>query len=354
MSTLPLLLLVALGVPAAACDASASAAIADHRSVDEAARIPEGALERVRTLAAVVARPSAGSALVRGLQRLAQRQPERYALRVEPGPTQAWLAAGGVGSYSVGKGFDPTSRAQALAAKVDAVAKGRDPDVATLEFAPEDLPSSGRVEVCYRQYSVDADVSITHASLTGSFTDTISAPRVIGGGGGAGGGAVTGPLPFPIELPNVAVDHVSTHVRLPAGIGPDAVSELRTVAEPSPRDPRVALGAHRDAMAAIAAAHPRTALVYATMPLKPDDNRQREFFNAYLRGDAAAHGRPLLDIADIQAHDAGGALAMNSHGPVLAADWVKPGTTAMGDEGEIRLAKAWWVLMARVSGWDGK
>ena len=50
------------------------------------------------------------------------------------------------------------------------------------------------------------------ASVT-FFTELLSAPRVIGNGNG--GGVVTPPLPYPIELPNVAIDEVSTTIIVP-------------------------------------------------------------------------------------------------------------------------------------------
>ena len=50
------------------------------------------------------------------------------------------------------------------------------------------------------------------ASVT-FFTELLSAPRVIGTGDG--GGVVTPPLPYPIELPNVAIDEVSTTIIVP-------------------------------------------------------------------------------------------------------------------------------------------
>jgi len=50
------------------------------------------------------------------------------------------------------------------------------------------------------------------ASVT-FFTELISAPRVIGTGDG--GGVVTPPVPYPIELPNVAIEEVSTTIIVP-------------------------------------------------------------------------------------------------------------------------------------------
>jgi hypothetical protein len=119
---------------------------------------------------------------------------------------------------------------------------------------------------------------------------------------------------------------------------------------------------YRTVMEALIADFPGVKFVWTTMPLafvgtQSDPNGYgltAYTFNNLLREYVATNGGYLLDIADIEAHAANGALSVNAQGrPTVALDWaLTAGDAHMNAAGATRLANAWWTMMARVAGWN--
>ena len=119
-------------------------------------------------------------------------------------------------------------------------------------------------------------------------------------------------------------------------------------------DPDASWTYYRDSMLALEAANPTTNFVYMTIPLTADsgsDNVLRGNFNNALRTWAAANNRIVFDIADIEAHSAGGALQTFSSGGQtyqrLAADWTSDGGH-LNTAGQALVAKGFYALAAEV------
>ena len=109
---------------------------------------------------------------------------------------------------------------------------------------------------------------------------------------------------------------------------------------------------------ALEAAHPDLTIFYWTSNLArivgtPDS----QSFNEQMRAYAAENGKVLFDMADIESHAPDGTPCVDSAGqdiPAICAEYtneVKAGH--LNSVGSQRVAKALWVLMARLAGWPG-
>jgi hypothetical protein len=76
-------------------------------------------------------------------------------------------------------------------------------------------------------------------------------------------------------------------------------------------------------------------------------------FNQQVRAYARAHNKPLYDIADIESHDHNGNPCIVQGYEGLCTEWNEGGGGHPNIAGSIRLAKGFWWLMARISGWNG-
>jgi hypothetical protein len=113
-------------------------------------------------------------------------------------------------------------------------------------------------------------------------------------------------------------------------------------------DPDADFATYRDAMLSLEAAYPSVAFVWWTMPICSEGDAARDAFNDQVRAYATAHGKYLLDIADIECHDAAGNYLTDAVGETLCADYTTDGGHLNAD-GASRVAKALWVLLAEIA-----
>ncbi|MCI0519986.1 MAG: hypothetical protein L0Z70_06970 [Chloroflexi bacterium] len=107
---------------------------------------------------------------------------------------------------------------------------------------------------------------------------------------------------------------------------------------------------------ALEAQHPEMRLVYWTMGLPRLGFPDSQNFNQQMRRYAAEQGKVLMDLADIESHDPAGNPCVDSEGKNIEAicdeytdEEVNGHLNALGS---LRMAKAMWVLMARLAGWQ--
>jgi hypothetical protein len=122
---------------------------------------------------------------------------------------------------------------------------------------------------------------------------------------------------------------------------------------------------YRQKMEALERAYPNKKFIWSTSALWEEIAVGRNFesastiqsFNQQLRAYAAANNKILYDIADIESHDTNGNLCQYNGVEALCseyADGLGGGGGGHPDvDGSIRLAKGFWWLMARISGWNG-
>ena len=126
--------------------------------------------------------------------------------------------------------------------------------------------------------------------------------------------------------------------------------------------------------AAFAARHPgKTVLWWTTSLARGIGTPESQAFNETIRDYARSHALVLFDVADILSHDPAGSPCFDNRDGVeyLTENYPDDGldipaicpqytTETEGGHlgsisaGGIRVAKAFWVLMARIAGWDGK
>ena len=72
-----------------------------------------------------------------------------------------------------------------------------------------------------------------------------------------------------------------------------------------------------------------------------------------MRSYCAAHGKVLFDIADIECHEADGTKLVNASGnEIISANYTKEIHAGhLNPTGRVRVASAFWYLMARIAGW---
>jgi len=114
----------------------------------------------------------------------------------------------------------------------------------------------------------------------------------------------------------------------------------------------------RDHMEALEAEFPDKVFVWCTIPLTQTGQLCTEVLNERIRSYVEAEEKALFDIADIEARDEEGVLEKNAQGWEIACRAFcgeqRPDAQACHPnwDGSIRLAKAFWWLMARVGGWE--
>jgi len=106
------------------------------------------------------------------------------------------------------------------------------------------------------------------------------------------------------------------------------------------------------AIEAFKAANPDIVVPYWTMPLQSNASyAAREAYNRALRTYCAANGRWLIDIADIECHNSSGVKQVDGNGREVAeSTYVTADGGHLSNVGSLRMANAFWVAMASMSG----
>ena len=121
-------------------------------------------------------------------------------------------------------------------------------------------------------------------------------------------------------------------------------------------DPAANFSYYRDTLLQLENRYPSKRFVWWTMPIlnSTDGNESlRQTFNDNVRAYAAANGKLLFDIADIEAYSTAGQKKTDGSGHELQQDVWSQLDGHLNSAGSLRVASAWWWLMARVAGWNG-
>jgi hypothetical protein len=109
---------------------------------------------------------------------------------------------------------------------------------------------------------------------------------------------------------------------------------------------------------ALEARHPEITFIFWTIGLARQSYPESEAFNQQLREYVRANNRILMDIADIESHRPDGTSCFSNleNGVEAICDNYtdEPNAGHLNAYGRLRMAKAFWVLMAYVAGWDGE
>jgi hypothetical protein len=116
---------------------------------------------------------------------------------------------------------------------------------------------------------------------------------------------------------------------------------------------------YRDAMLQLEANYPSKTFIWWTIPVMVENswdyqNNQCEIiqnFNTNIRAFASQNNKILMDVADIESHDANGNLCYSSC-ESMCPDYAFDGAGGHPNPtGSLRIGKAIWWLMARIGGW---
>jgi hypothetical protein len=110
----------------------------------------------------------------------------------------------------------------------------------------------------------------------------------------------------------------------------------------------------RSRMEKLEADYPGKVFVWWTIPLTRDGQPGTDAFNSQVRSYCAERGKVLFDIADIECHEPNDLKLVNASGnEVISANYTKEIHAGhLNPAGRVRVASAFWYLMARIAGWD--
>ncbi len=121
-------------------------------------------------------------------------------------------------------------------------------------------------------------------------------------------------------------------------------------------DPQAIFEHMREAYEGLEKDYPKVRFVWWTVPVpKPDRlTEKRTAINDLIRAYVRAHGQTLLDLADLESHDASGKAVLHpGGGEKLDEAYSRDQGGHLNDEGGQRVGRAVWWLLARVAGWAG-
>jgi hypothetical protein len=105
---------------------------------------------------------------------------------------------------------------------------------------------------------------------------------------------------------------------------------------------------------ALEAAQSDKIFIWWTIPLARLDNENTQRFNDMVRTYASENGKPLLDIADIESHAPDGTPARSERGlEIIDQAYTNESRSGhLNETGRDRMARAIWVFMAQLAGWE--
>ena len=112
---------------------------------------------------------------------------------------------------------------------------------------------------------------------------------------------------------------------------------------------------YRDTMLDLESRYPAKTFIWWTTPVKnvwtdpPDHCEILRNYNTQVRAYARANGKLLLDLADIESHAPDGSVCYS--GCETMCDEYRGDNGHPNQTGAIRIAKAYWWLMAKIAGW---
>lgn len=110
---------------------------------------------------------------------------------------------------------------------------------------------------------------------------------------------------------------------------------------------------YRTTMQQLQRDYPRVTFVWVTVPLTSGDNGRQTAINDLMRRYVASGGGVLFDIASLESVSPGGTTSPGRHGyPRLDPAYDSGDGGHLSHEGRVRLASAWWQMMARIAGWE--
>ncbi len=114
----------------------------------------------------------------------------------------------------------------------------------------------------------------------------------------------------------------------------------------------------RDSMEAMERLAGNKTVVWWTIPLTQSGQACTDEMNSRIRSYCAEHNKWLFDIADLECHDTLGLVHRNSSGyevawkPFCGEQAADAQACHPNDKGSVQIAKAFWLLMARIAGWE--
>ena len=117
----------------------------------------------------------------------------------------------------------------------------------------------------------------------------------------------------------------------------------------SPNSATALFATAKSAMEALEAKYPDVAFVWWTMPIETSSNEQRQAYNDLVRSYCKTSDKWLMDIAALESHDDSGAAVIDDSGYELLSSAYSSDGGHINPAGELKLAKAYWRLLAEIA-----
>ncbi|HOV14429.1 MAG TPA: hypothetical protein PK771_09115, partial [Spirochaetota bacterium] len=97
--------------------------------------------------------------------------------------------------------------------------------------------------------------------------------------------------------------------------------------------------------------YPNLKFFWWTMPIMTEGDSKRDQFNTLVRNYCKSNNKFLLDLADIECHSPEGVKQTSKDGYELLYSSYSDDGGHLITSGSLRVAKAYWVILARMCGW---